>query len=115
MLAPTKIATSPPAILDGKVICTCFGVTEEEIERVTRENNLTAVEQVTNYCKAGGGCGNCKKDIEIIIERVRKEREAAARDARIAAGTDERERTLASAEFLAAFRKLIESPIALFV
>jgi len=65
-------------LLEGKVICTCFGVTEEEIERVTRENTLTTVEQVTNYCKAGGGCGNCKKDIEIIIERVRKEREAAA-------------------------------------
>jgi len=63
-------------ILEGKVICTCFGVTEEEIERVTRENNLTTVDQVTNYCKAGGGCGNCKKDIEQIIERVRKEVES---------------------------------------
>lgn len=65
-------------IIEGKVICTCFGVTEEEIERVTRENKLTTVEQVTNYCKAGGGCGNCKSDIERIVERVRKEREAAA-------------------------------------
>lgn len=65
-------------LLDGKVICTCFGVTEEEILRVTRENSLTTVEEVTNYCKAGGGCGNCKKDIERIIERVSKERETAA-------------------------------------
>ncbi|MDD4869974.1 MAG: Fe-S cluster assembly protein NifU [Kiritimatiellae bacterium] len=63
-------------ILAGKVVCTCFGVTEEEIERVVRDNNLTTVEQVTNYCKAGGGCGNCKNDIVQIIERIRKERES---------------------------------------
>ncbi|MEI6808119.1 MAG: Fe-S cluster assembly protein NifU [bacterium] len=65
-------------LLDGKVICTCFGVTEEEIQRVTRENNLSTVDEVTNYCKAGGGCGNCKKDIERIVQEIRKERETAA-------------------------------------
>ncbi len=64
-------------ILQGKVICTCFGVTEEEIERVVRENGLTTVEQVTNYTKAGGGCGHCKPDIEAIIERVKKEQKKA--------------------------------------
>jgi len=60
-------------ILEGKVICHCFGVTEEEIERVVRENALTTVEQVTNYCKAGGGCGVCHPDIEGVIERVQAE------------------------------------------
>jgi len=56
--------------LEGNVVCTCFGVTDKEIERVIRENNLTTVEQVTNYCKAGGGCGGCKGEIEKIIQRV---------------------------------------------
>ncbi len=56
--------------LAGKVVCTCFGVTENEIERVIRENNLMDVERVTNYCKAGGGCGGCKGEIEKIIERI---------------------------------------------
>jgi len=60
--------------LEGKVVCTCFGVTDKEIERVVRENNLTSVEQVTNYCKAGGGCGSCKGEIEKIIEKVQGER-----------------------------------------
>jgi NifU-like protein len=60
--------------LEGKVICTCFGVTENEIERVIRENNLTAVEEVTNYCKAGGGCGGCKGEIEKIIEKIQGDR-----------------------------------------
>jgi len=56
--------------LEGKVVCTCFGVTENEIERVIRENDLTTVEQVTNYCKAGGGCGGCHGEIEKIIEKI---------------------------------------------
>ena len=56
--------------LEGKVVCTCFGVTENEIERVIRENDLTTVEQVTNYCKAGGGCGGCTGEIEKIIEKM---------------------------------------------
>jgi NifU-like protein len=56
--------------LEGRVVCTCFGVTEKEIERVIRDNDLTTVEQVTNYCKAGGGCGGCKGEIEKIIERI---------------------------------------------
>jgi NifU-like protein len=56
--------------LEGKVVCTCFGVTENEIERVIRENDLTTIEQVTNYCKAGGGCGGCQGEIEKILEEI---------------------------------------------
>ena len=56
--------------LEGKVVCTCFGVTENEIERVICDNDLTTVEEVTNYCKAGGGCGGCKGEIEKIIEKI---------------------------------------------
>ena len=55
---------------EGKIVCTCFGVTDEEIKKVIREHDLTAVEQVTNYCKAGGGCGGCGGEIENIIEQV---------------------------------------------
>lgn len=60
-------------ILEGKIVCTCFGVTEEEILHVIRENSLTTVEQVTNYCKAGGGCGSCQPDIEELIKQVHEE------------------------------------------
>ena len=64
-------------VLEGKVVCTCFGVTEQEIERVVRDNNLTTMEQVTNYTKAGGGCGGCRPDIETILSRIAKERAQA--------------------------------------
>ena len=58
-------------VIEGDVICRCFGVTDKEIERVIRDNGLTTVEQVTNYCKAGGGCGSCRDDIAAIIARLR--------------------------------------------
>jgi NifU-like protein len=56
--------------LEGNIVCTCFGVTDKEIERVIFENNLTMVEEVTNYCKAGGGCGGCQGEIAKIIEKI---------------------------------------------
>jgi NifU-like protein len=57
----------------GNVVCTCFGVTDEEIRKVVRENNLASVEQVTNYCKAGGGCGGCHGRIAELIAEVQGE------------------------------------------
>jgi NifU-like protein len=63
---------------EGKIICECFGVTDNEIERAIRENNLNTVEEVTNYTKAGGGCGNCHEAIEKIIALVRAKPERAS-------------------------------------
>lgn len=63
-----------PALEPGaKIICECFGVTDKEIERAIRENNLATVEDVTNYTKAGGGCGSCQEAIAQILERVKAE------------------------------------------
>ncbi len=61
---------------EGTLICSCFGVTEPRIRRVIIENNLTTVEQVTNYVKAGGGCGSCLANIEDVLIEVGQEREA---------------------------------------
>ncbi len=58
------------AVKAGNIVCTCFGVTDVEIKKVIHENDLTTVEQVTNYCKAGGGCGGCVGQIEKIIEEI---------------------------------------------
>jgi NifU-like protein len=56
-----------------EVICNCFGVTDREIIKAIRENDLKTIEQVTYYTKAGGGCGQCHPKIEDLIEKVRKE------------------------------------------
>ncbi|MBM4307217.1 MAG: Fe-S cluster assembly protein NifU [Deltaproteobacteria bacterium] len=60
---------------DFEIVCKCFGVTDREIIKAIRENDLKTVEQVTYYTKAGGGCAQCHPKIEAIIEQVRKEME----------------------------------------
>ncbi len=60
--------------LEGKVVCTCFGVTDKELREVIEENGLTTVEQVTNFTKAGGGCGGCIPDIEELLDEINKVR-----------------------------------------
>ncbi len=50
------------------LICTCFGVSEETIERVVAENQVETVKDVTDLCKAGGGCGSCSFLIQEIID-----------------------------------------------
>jgi NifU-like protein len=57
-------------VVEGEIVCECFGVTDREIERVTRENRLKTVEDVTDYIKAGGGCGKCHERIQEIIDQV---------------------------------------------
>lgn len=57
-------------MLEGKIVCECFGVTEKEIRDTIKINHLTTVEDVTNYTKAGGGCGKCHDDIKALIKQV---------------------------------------------
>jgi NifU-like protein len=64
---------TPEKVTEEKVICECFGVTDKEIERAIKENRLSTVEEVTNYTKAGGGCGGCHEAIEAIIKRTLEE------------------------------------------
>lgn len=51
-----------------KVVCTCFNVTKQQIIEAIKDNNLTTVEEVTNFTKAGGGCGKCSQEIGQILE-----------------------------------------------
>ena len=55
---------------EGRIICNCFGVTEGKIRKLIVENDLKTLEDVTNYSKAGGGCGVCQDDIHDILEEL---------------------------------------------
>ncbi len=55
---------------EGNVVCECFGITDQEIEKAVKENNLKLVEDVTDYIKAGGGCGQCHEQIQEIIDSI---------------------------------------------
>lgn len=56
---------------EGEIVCECFGVTDLEIQRALKEHNLSAVEDVTNYIKAGGGCGKCHERIQELINEFK--------------------------------------------
>jgi NifU-like protein len=58
---------------EGALVCSCFGISESKIRRVILENHLTSAEDVTNYVKAGGGCGSCLANIDDIIKAVQQE------------------------------------------
>lgn len=60
--------------VEGAMVCKCFAVDAVLIEDVVRANNLTTVEQVTNFTKAGGGCSSCHEGVEEILAKVAGER-----------------------------------------
>jgi len=69
------VASAEP---EGEIVCECFGVTDKQIEAAVRENHLKTIEDVTNYIKAGGGCGNCHERIQEIIDAFYKKPGAAS-------------------------------------
>jgi NifU-like protein len=60
---------------EGALVCKCFAIDEVQIEKAIIDNNLSTVEDVTNYTKAGGGCSSCHEGIEDILARVIAARE----------------------------------------
>jgi NifU-like protein len=53
---------------EGEVVCECFGVTDLEIIRAIKESSLRSVEEITNFTKAGGGCGKCEEKLRQILQ-----------------------------------------------
>ena len=56
------------------LICTCFGISEDAIEKAIAKNALESVEEVTDACQAGGGCGSCRFLIQEILDTSQNER-----------------------------------------
>lgn len=93
-------------ILDGEVICKCFGVTEKEILDTIRINDLTTIEQVSSHTKAGGACGECHSKIEQLIKKV--ELESSTKESRV---NGKKEGKLTNIEKIGLIQKIIDSEI----
>lgn len=70
-IADYKGAILPMA--EGTVICECFGVTDLEVIRAIKESNLRSVEEITNFTKAGGGCGKCEDKLREVLQQTIQE------------------------------------------
>lgn len=55
---------------EGEVVCECFGVTDIEIIRAVKESHLKSVEEITNFTKAGGGCGKCEDKLRELLQQA---------------------------------------------
>jgi NifU-like protein len=65
-IADYRGATLPMA--EGEIVCECFGVTDLEIIRAIKESSLRSIEEITNFTKAGGGCGKCEEKLRDILK-----------------------------------------------
>jgi NifU-like protein len=54
----------------GEVVCECFGVTDLDVIRAINESGLRSVEEITNFTKAGGGCGKCEDRLREILQQT---------------------------------------------
>ncbi len=88
----------PHAQEEGKLICKCFNVTDQTIIKAIRENNLTTLEDITSFTKAGGACGSCLDQIsEILEEELRRQGKGAAAES-VAQTIADKEKVAAKAE-----------------
>ena len=81
---------------EGSLVCACYGITEKKIRRAIAENDLDTVEQVTNYVKAGGGCGSCLANIEDIISDAKQSAETVKAAAELAVEQKQRSQPTAN-------------------
>ena len=55
---------------EGQIICKCFGVTDATVRRADQENGLKTLEDIIDYTKAGGACGQCHDDLQALLDET---------------------------------------------
>lgn len=54
----------------SEIICNCFDVSKEEIEKAIKEKGLKTVDEVGEATNAGTGCGGCQEKIQEILDAI---------------------------------------------
>ena len=54
----------------SEIICHCFEVSREEIDKAIREKGLKTIEEVGENTNAGTGCGGCQEQIQEILDKI---------------------------------------------
>jgi NifU-like protein len=50
------------------MVCHCFQVTRDTIREAIMLNRLETIEDITNFTKAGGGCGDCHPELTELLK-----------------------------------------------
>lgn len=56
------------------LVCTCFGISEDSILNFINSVRPTSVQEVSDACRAGSGCGSCRMIIQELIDTADRER-----------------------------------------
>jgi NifU-like protein len=96
---------------EGALVCTCFSISDSKIRRVILENKLTTAEEVTNYVKAGGGCGSCLAAIDDIITSIQKEAVAAVNTVTNQSNTQRSPKMLTPVQKIALIQKVLDEEV----
>ena len=67
-------------LTQGVMLCNCYQVTRDTVREAILQNGLETVEDVTNFTKAGGGCGDCHHDIQHLLDERREKLTQAGPD-----------------------------------
>jgi NifU-like protein len=51
----------------GVMVCHCYQVTRDTVRNAIMHNRLQTVEDITDFTKAGGGCGDCHHDLQELL------------------------------------------------
>jgi bacterioferritin-associated ferredoxin len=62
------------------VVCHCNAISDRTVDAAIASGAAT-VEDITDRCTAGGGCGGCHRLLEALLEATAVEREPAAASA----------------------------------
>ncbi|MCL6737325.1 (2Fe-2S)-binding protein [Streptomyces neyagawaensis] len=54
--------------MDRVFVCSCFGVTEQQVKKHAADGACTP-RQIASACKAGTDCGSCVRRIQAILGR----------------------------------------------
>jgi NifU-like protein len=57
------------------LICTCFGIDEDRLTKLIRDNAVSDLDQLLDITPAGSGCGSCRMMMTELIETDVRERE----------------------------------------
>jgi len=69
--AKLRQARASEFVGDSPLVCTCFGVSEDDLNAAINETHAAKFDDLRQATNAGRGCGACRMLIEDLLERPR--------------------------------------------